>query len=231
MRILGFSDDSCLVTSFEVGHGQHPRHTLFRQGWVPLRPLSARLIDEDVEVSFRVRPVRGRDREPLVRPVHHEEPDSPEIPTVHQRIGAYAVVLSPMGLLGTVNSNLTRAPGTWTLPGGGLDAGEAPDEGVQREVFEETGQRVQLGELLALQSDHWIGRATNGVLEDFHALRIIYAAECGTPSRPVLHDLGGSTERADWVPLESWRHRRWTKAARRVLNQHLERVAGQSCWK
>ena len=33
----------------------------------------------------------------------------------------------------------------WSLPGGLLDAGEAPHRGVEREVFEETGLRVRVG--------------------------------------------------------------------------------------
>ena len=33
----------------------------------------------------------------------------------------------------------------WSLPGGLLDAGEAPHRGVEREVFEETGLRVRAG--------------------------------------------------------------------------------------
>ena len=75
--------------------------------------------------------------------------------------------------------------------------------GLLREIHEETGQEVVAGQLLALQSDHWIGRAPNGGLEDYHALRIIYSATCEKPSRPRVHDLGGSTARADWVPVKS----------------------------
>ncbi|MDV9187088.1 NUDIX domain-containing protein [Streptomyces sp. SR27] len=37
--------------------------------------------------------------------------------------------------------------GTWELPGGVLELAEAPEEGVAREVWEETGIRVQVEEL------------------------------------------------------------------------------------
>jgi 8-oxo-dGTP pyrophosphatase MutT (NUDIX family) len=37
--------------------------------------------------------------------------------------------------------------GTWELPGGVLELTEAPEEGVAREVWEETGIRVEVGEL------------------------------------------------------------------------------------
>lgn len=230
MRVHGFSNGS-LATSFVVEHGKHPDQTLFQQGWVLLRPLRSRLGDGGVEVDVEVRRCRPQDPAPATRFIHHEEPNAAETPVVHQRVGAYAIVVSSWGVLGTVNSSLTKAPGTWALPGGGLDVGEDPADGVRREVFEETGQHIRLGALVAVQSDHWIGRSVNGTLEDFHALRLIHAASCETPSRPVLHDLGGSTERADWVPVSSWRQRRWTLPAFEVLSQHLERIVDQSCWK
>ncbi|MFF4172615.1 NUDIX hydrolase [Streptomyces sp. NPDC001744] len=37
--------------------------------------------------------------------------------------------------------------GTWELPGGVLELGETPQEGVVREVLEETGVRVEAGQL------------------------------------------------------------------------------------
>ena len=155
----------------------------------------------------------------------HEEPEATDVPIIHQRVGSYAMVLSDRGLLGTVNSSLTSAPGTWTLPGGGIDEDESPAEAVIREVYEESGQDINIERVLALESDHWIGRSTTGVLEDFHALRIIYVATCETPSEPVVHDQGGSTARADWVPLKSWNRLRWTFSSRTMLSRFGSRLA------
>ena len=53
--------------------------------------------------------------------------------------------------------------------------------------MEESGQRVRLNRIIDLQSDHWIGRSPTGVLEDFHALRIIYSATSENPTDPYRH--------------------------------------------
>ena len=220
MRVIGLLAGNAVV-DLVIGHGEHPDTTLYRAGWIAGRPVEARCCDGDVVVTLEVRPVSPADAPPADRMVVYEEPGTDEVPVIRQRVGAYGIVLSERGLLGTVLSRITGAPGAWNLPGGGLDAGEEPVAGLLREIHEETGQEVVAGQLLALQSDHWIGRAPNGGLEDYHALRIIYSATCEKPSRPRVHDLGGSTARADWVPVKSWRKLPWTRAARQVLSQHL----------
>ena len=52
-----------------------------------------------------------------------------------------------------------REDGGWTLPGGWADVNESPREAVDREVFEESGYRVQATKLLALfdraKHPHW----------------------------------------------------------------------------
>ena len=195
MRVIGLLAGNAVV-DLVIGHGEHPDTTLYRAGWIAGRPVEARCCDGDVVVTLEVRPVSPADAPPADRMVVYEEPGTDEVPVIRQRVGAYGIVLSERGLLGTVLSRITGAPGAWNLPGGGLDAGEEPMAGLLREIHEETGQEVVAGQLLALQSDHWIGRAPNGDLEDYHALRIIYSATCEKPSRPRVHDLGGSTARA-----------------------------------
>lgn len=210
------------VVSLEISHGRHPAELLYSQGFVPLHPLSATRQDETIVLTYLVRPVTSKDRRPRRRRVIHNEPESTETPVERQRIGAYAVVTSPRGLLGTINSSLTGTPRTWALPGGGVNPGESPAEAVIREVFEETGQEVQLGRLLTLESDHWIGRSVNGTLEDFHALRVIYSAYCVNPTDAVVHDRGGSTASADWISIRRWRSLRWTLRSRALLARYLK---------
>ncbi len=225
MRVVGVTSPvGAPVADFVIGHGEHPRVTMFDHGYVPIRPLSAAMVSGDIVFTWLVREVCPADHRPPER--HTVYVSTPrETPHRYQRIGAYALVLSERGILGTVNSPVTAAPGTWALPGGGLDPGESPAEGVLREVYEETGQEVVIDRVLSLESEHWVGRSLAGRLEDFHALRVVYGATCETPSDPVVHDVGGSTEGADWVPVRAWRKLHWTNSSRTLLAQYARKLS------
>jgi 8-oxo-dGTP diphosphatase len=41
-------------------------------------------------------------------------------------------------------------PRNWTIPGGGVEVGESPIEALEREVCEETGYQVEVGELVGV---------------------------------------------------------------------------------
>jgi ADP-ribose pyrophosphatase YjhB (NUDIX family) len=62
---------------------------------------------------------------------------------------AGAVVRDDAGRLLLVRRGQPPATGTWTLPGGRVESGESPAEAARREVAEETGLVVRIGELLA----------------------------------------------------------------------------------
>ena len=67
-------------------------------------------------------------------------------PAERQRLAAYALVLRDDAVLLTRNSARGPRPGTWTLPGGGVDHGEPPAVAVAREVREETGLVATVGD-------------------------------------------------------------------------------------
>ena len=62
------------------------------------------------------------------------------------------------------------------------------------------GTAAQLGHS-GVDSRRFTGHAPDGRLEDFHAVRIVYRATCHEPTEPVVHDVGGTTESAAWVPV------------------------------
>src|SRR5699024_10924769 len=91
-------------------------------------------------------------------------------PVTRQRLAAYALVVRDGDVLLTRNSVRGPRPGTWTLPGGGVDHGEAPAAAVAREVAEETGLEAVVGELLGVHDEHFTGTAPHGREEDFHGV-------------------------------------------------------------
>ena len=228
-------DDQALVIgvieqggdAFEVrlDHGADPDVLAFDRGYVVIRPLDAnRTSSGDLILRLLVRPVRDEAR-PVVR---RQGRDAGLVlsgkvrPVVRQRFAAYAVVTSSRGLLATEYSGRTAVTGRWGMPGGGLDDHEPPTSAVLREVAEETSQEIILGELIKVQTSHWVGRSPYGTIEDFHAVRLIYRATCPHPNDPIVLDKGGTTESAQWVPLESWRSVSWTQNWQLLLTELLD---------
>ncbi|GAA2853807.1 hypothetical protein GCM10010472_08820 [Pseudonocardia halophobica] len=89
----------------------------------------------------------------------------------------------------------------WTLPGGGLHHGEDPRAGAVREVEEETGFTVALDRLLTVDSVHFPDAVSHaGEPLDMFGIRIVYAAH--VVGGELRHEVGGTTDRAAWVPLD-----------------------------
>lgn len=132
------------------------------------------------------------------------------LPTRRQRVAAYAVVRrgavddpagGPDEVLLTRNSARGPHPGSWTLPGGGVEHGEAPAAAVVREVREETGIAVEVGNVLGVHDTHFVGTAPHGGLEDYHGVHLLYAARALDDAAPQVLDTGGTTDAAAWVPV------------------------------
>ncbi|HEY5628326.1 MAG TPA: NUDIX domain-containing protein [Candidatus Limnocylindrales bacterium] len=108
--------------------------------------------------------------------------------------------------------------GHWTLPGGGLRFGEDPQRAAVREVREETGLAVELGELLGVRS---------AVLEPhetltghrIQAIGLLYRAMLkGGDLRDEAH---GSSDLARWVPVEELASLPLTPTARWAISLAL----------
>ena len=183
--------------------------------------------DGEIVLRIRVSPLTGQPRpQPRLRGLDAGLVLDEVEPVIRQRVAAYAVVLSDRGLLATEYSDRTAVVHRWGMPGGGLDDDEQPAAGVLREVAEETSQVITLGELINVQTSHWIGRSPRAEVEDFHAVRLIYRGFCAVPTDPVVVDLGGTTESARWVPLDQWRRVSWTINWQTVLAELLPHLGG-----
>lgn len=205
-------------------HGADPEVLAYEQGFVLTRPLDASR-DETGDILLRLR-VNARTAEPppveRLRGMDAGLVLDDVVPVVRQRVAAYAVVQSARGLLATEYSDRTAVSQRWGMPGGGVDDHEEPAAAVLREVAEETSQLVVLGDLIKVQTSHWVGRSPRGVIEDFHAVRLIYRGMCPQPSDAVVIDEGGTTASARWVPLDGWSSLNWTRNWQLILASLLE---------
>src|SRR6187549_3530379 len=116
------------------------------------------------------------------------------------RVAAYAVIVDERDRV-LLAHWIEGRRAAWTMPGGGIEAGEEPEHAARREVLEETGYRVEIEELLGIYSrvipaSHRIPDGAEGPL---HTLRIVYRAR--VTGGHLRNEVGGSTDRAEWFPL------------------------------
>lgn len=112
-----------------------------------------------------------------------------------QRLAAYALMVQERRILLCRLGERSNDPGLWTLPGGGLEFGEHPEEATIREVREETGLDVHLKGLLEVQSE--VHPSELGTMQ---SIRFVYRAEIvgGT----LVDELEGTTDVAAWHTME-----------------------------
>jgi ADP-ribose pyrophosphatase YjhB (NUDIX family) len=100
-------------------------------------------------VEFRYCPACASPLEPL--PPEHRDAGRPACPDGHYvhydnpAVTTYAFVADQQGRLLALRRAHPPCTGEWDLPGGFVEAGEAPADAIVREIAEETGLAVELG--------------------------------------------------------------------------------------
>lgn len=135
--------------------------------------------------SLRTRPVHGVDRRacPACGHVHYVDPKV-AVGTAVFRDGALLLVRRVMN----------PGRGRWALPGGWVDAGEDPRATAAREVLEETGTTVDVGDVIEVFLNP---------PEDGGCLFVLYAGRwrAGEPAAGDDADAAGFFARDDLPPL------------------------------
>ncbi len=108
------------------------------------------------------------------------------------RVAAYGLITRERQiLLCRLSPQLRECAGMWTLPGGGLEFGEAPADAMVREVREETGLTVVPGQVAGIDSI---------VIEQgdtaHHGIRIIFSVESFNGS--LREESDGTTDTCAW---------------------------------
>jgi len=114
------------------------------------------------------------------------------------RVSAYGLLRRDNEmLLCRLSQRVGMNKGHWTLPGGGIDFGEDPEDAVVREFLEETGLTVKVVELVGVDSlsdnmPNW---------GPMHSIRIIYTVEY--VSGELRYETDGTTDLCAWQTLEN----------------------------
>jgi ADP-ribose pyrophosphatase YjhB (NUDIX family) len=90
----------------------------------------------------------------------------------------------------------------WTMPGGGIEFGEAPDAAVVREVEEETGLLAEITGVPAILSESGVWPRPDGEVR-FHQVRFVYPMAVTGGEERV--EVGGSTDAFGWFTEEEIR--------------------------
>lgn len=115
------------------------------------------------------------------------------------RVGAYALIFDgDRVLLSWLAVLPTQEVAAWTLPGGGVEFGEQLESAVVREVFEETGYKVELDGYL---TSHSFAQYATEDRRPFSSVRVIFTAHIVGGSLGTV-EVDGSTERAEWIHLD-----------------------------
>ena len=132
---------------------------------------------------------------------------TPPEPLAHRgfdtRLSAYCVVVRDGSILLALWDMREREAGfvpRWTLPGGGVELGEAIDAGAVREVEEETGYQVRIDSLLSVDSGLIPAHQRySGNEYPLQTVAVLYLATV-TGGR-LRHEANGTTSQAAWFPL------------------------------
>jgi ADP-ribose pyrophosphatase YjhB (NUDIX family) len=195
--------------------------------WSPLEDVAA------LELAPVVRRQLGLENAPErvdvgAAPAYHGPPPRP--PRA-QRFGAYGLVTDSDGrVLLSLIANGYPSAGRWHLPGGGTDLGEQPGDGLLREIFEETGQRGRITELLGVSHRHNPAAfGPEGYPIDWHTVRVMYSVTVDHPTEPVVTEAaGGSTAKAAWFVAGQLRGLPLTEVAQALVRRDEPPVTGRS---
>ncbi len=118
------------------------------------------------------------------------------------RVAAYAVIEQQGRLL---LSWFNGSEQLWTLPGGGVEWGETLHEGLIREVYEETGYRVEIGEHVLTGMHYWAEDLLSSRGLPGRTMWVVHRARVVGGTLGTV-EVGGSTDRAEWIDLADLPH-------------------------
>jgi 8-oxo-dGTP diphosphatase len=135
-------------------------------------------------------------------------------------VGVGAVVFDGDGRVLLVKRAHEPLKGEWSLPGGGVEIGETLAAAVIREIFEETGLTVEVGEVVEVLDR--VEHAPDGRVE-YHFVIIDYVCRVLTGTLTCGSDADG----AQWVRREDLAAYRVTDKATSVIDKAISLAASR----
>ena len=126
-----------------------------------------------------------------------ESPTASDTPRFY--VGAYALCFEKGQMLLTRIAPGDSDEGKWTLPGGGVNWGEAPEQAALRELWEETGLHGRIAQVAGVFSATYL-RSAERPRDSVHHIGIVYFAEVAPGE--LRDEQHGSTDRCAWIPRE-----------------------------
>ncbi|CAM3796768.1 NUDIX hydrolase [Nocardiopsis gilva] len=154
---------------------------------------------------------------PAARALLEEEPERPT-PSL-RRFASYGIVTDAAGriLLSKIAPGFPAA-GCWHLPGGGVDDGEDVRAALERELFEETGQRGGTGDLVTIACHHRTGQmGPESSDTEIYSVWVFLHVHVAEPEPLRVTETGGSTIDCAWFTPDDLPHLRLSTTARRGL--------------
>lgn len=144
--------------------------------------------------EYRFCPLCATPLEPALR-FDQIRPACPRCGFIHFQDPKVAVIARVIheGRVLLVRRAVDPGRGLWSLPGGYMDAGEMPDEALRRELDEEVGLAVEVGQALDIFP-----------LVDMEGDRVgvVLAFEARAAGSPVLQEAGDDVSEAGWFAPE-----------------------------
>jgi ADP-ribose pyrophosphatase YjhB (NUDIX family) len=148
-----------------------------------------------------------------------EPAERPADPAVEQpyygpnltRLGSYSLCVDGDRILLARLSAIEVDVGAWTMPGGGVDFGEHPDDACRRELEEETGLTGEIEGVAGVFS-HVYERSRFARGADLHFLGIVYRVRI--TGGGLRDETDGTTDTAAWIRRDELASLRLVELAR-----------------
>lgn len=138
------------------------------------------------------------------------------------RPSGYGLIVND-GKIALVNS---RSTGRYFFPGGGIKQGETMEEGMRREVKEETGLEIVTAELVDANDIFFEYTPTK---RTFHSIQFFYL--CTVNSTELVDDDkvdDGEAETPRWIEISSLKNEDFQEHGSNVIDRILQKLSNQT---